>query len=113
LGFRTIFASWVSFSSRLMFPEPFSQDGLLLPGWHCQNPDCGVFNGSAKEVLPNCRCCDKPRGWRLNPEPADPGQRACHTPHSQHDWSQDGSGTCLRCGARAIRGHFGSPAREK
>jgi hypothetical protein len=36
-------------------------DGILIPGWDCSNPDCRVFNGSAKEELQTCRCCGAPR----------------------------------------------------
>jgi hypothetical protein len=32
-----------------------AQGCLLLPGWACGA--CGTFNGSAKEVLRNCRAC--------------------------------------------------------
>jgi hypothetical protein len=37
--------------------------GILLPGWDC--PSCRCFNGSAKEILTECRSC----GW---PKPPDP-----------------------------------------
>lgn len=33
-----------------------AEAGLLLPGWDC--PSCRAFNGSAKELLTRCRCCD-------------------------------------------------------
>lgn len=36
-------------------------DGILLPGWDCSNPVCGVFNGSGKTELTHCRCCGVPR----------------------------------------------------
>jgi hypothetical protein len=32
---------------------------VILEGWHC--PNCRVFNGEAKEVLPICRAC--PTEW--------------------------------------------------
>lgn len=32
--------------------------GILLPGWTCS---CGVFNGSAKQLLTHCRTCGKER----------------------------------------------------
>lgn len=39
--------------------------GLLLPGWVCGSVKggvrCGAFNGSAKEVLTECRACGTPR----------------------------------------------------
>lgn len=36
---------------------PVIERGLLLPGWFCPAPECGVFNGEAKEPLDECRCC--------------------------------------------------------
>ena len=42
-------------------------DGVVLPGWICGA--CGVFNGSAKEVLLACRACDAPRGPELDEAP--------------------------------------------
>jgi len=39
----------------------YSNVGILLPGWTCLNPRCGVFNGAAVEVLNQCRCCGSPR----------------------------------------------------
>jgi hypothetical protein len=36
-------------------------DGILLPGWDCQNPECGAFTGTAREDLKVCRCCGMPR----------------------------------------------------
>lgn len=30
---------------------------IVLPGWTCP---CGAFNGSAKELLPECRGCGAP-----------------------------------------------------
>jgi hypothetical protein len=35
------------------------ESGVLLPGWECQS--CRAFNGSAKELLANCRCCGRAR----------------------------------------------------
>lgn len=35
-----------------------SPDGLVLPGWTCR---CGIFNGSSKELLTECRSCGTPR----------------------------------------------------
>jgi hypothetical protein len=29
--------------------------GIVLPGWRCAH--CRGFNGSAKELLTECRCC--------------------------------------------------------
>jgi hypothetical protein len=34
-------------------------EGIVLPGWTC--PNCGGFNGEAKERLIVCRCCPTPR----------------------------------------------------
>jgi hypothetical protein len=33
--------------------------GVVLPGWTCSA--CGGMNGSAKELLKECRGCDAPR----------------------------------------------------
>ncbi len=32
---------------------------IVLPGWRCGH--CRGFNGSAKELLTECRCCGTPR----------------------------------------------------
>lgn len=50
----------------------------LLPGWTCEN--CKVFNGSAKENLPACRCC----GMIPKKKPCE-----CVTIHVKDPTSQD------------------------
>jgi hypothetical protein len=37
----------------------YRASGICLPGWLCHA--CHAFNGSAKETLSKCRCCDTPR----------------------------------------------------
>lgn len=37
-----------------------SQSGLLLPGWFCLH--CQAFNGTVREDLKKCRCCEAPKG---------------------------------------------------
>lgn len=39
--------------------RPPAPEGILLPGWDC--PSCRAFNGTLKEDLKRCRCCDAPR----------------------------------------------------
>jgi hypothetical protein len=36
-------------------------DSQVLPGWTCPSPSCGVFNGTAKVDLKECRCCGEAR----------------------------------------------------
>lgn len=38
----------------------FVEHTIVLPGWVCAH--CGVFNGSAKEILLSCRACTMPLG---------------------------------------------------
>lgn len=34
---------------------------IVLKGWSCPNPVCGVFNGEEKHRLERCRACDTER----------------------------------------------------
>lgn len=128
--------------SKPPYPNPSNtwDGGLFTPGWHCQADDCGVFNGEmprivkeddgrggkreveVKQTRAECRSCGRPRGWRERPEDGDPGEVGCRTlhqgslaapiEHPRHEWTR-GSARCLRCGAHAIRGHFGEELRQK
>ena len=35
--------------------------GVSEHGWWCTHAECGVFNGSLKEDLKDCRACARPR----------------------------------------------------
>ena len=46
-------------STLVLESQNLKSRGILLPGWDC--PSCLVFNGSAKELLSECRSCGTAR----------------------------------------------------
>ncbi len=38
-----------------------AREGILLPGWTCNRPGCGVFNSDMKGRFTHCRACGGPR----------------------------------------------------
>jgi hypothetical protein len=54
---------WARYHAQEARRDAVQTEGILLPGWDCQV--CGMFTGTAKFDLKECRCCGAPRQIKL------------------------------------------------